>query len=194
MSAEPDRAAARARVEAAEEEITRYERNVFEALRRMSRRTHYEPASVDTPISEVLGTVDDELDEWAVRRATVTALFAYFLADGPEPWNVMRRVFLLGDHMMIRPFCELTLREKAKLLGCSHEDVRFWIKRLCVNPLMRIGAASFKAPGQKSLRAGEVAAEAQRGNDNRSKNHRPKSVRGPGAADRKKRKPKTRKQ
>lgn len=186
---DPNMLLARARARAAEDEILRYERNVNEALRTMSQRAHYEATTVDTPLSDVIDGEDGMLDEWGVRNETLRAFFDFLTADGPEPWKVMRRLFLAGDHMMIEPFCHLTLREKAKLFHCSHEDVRWWMKRVCIAPLQRNGARSYKAPGQKSLRAGEVASAVQQGNDNRSRNHR--RVCDPAAADRPSRKTKT---
>lgn len=42
------------------------------------------------------------------------------------------------------------------------------MKRICTDPLLRNGAKSVKAPGQKGLHAQAAAAAAQKGNHNRS--------------------------
>lgn len=155
--------------ESASAEILRYEREVNEALRRFSRRTNYEPVTTETPLSHLLETEDGALDEWGIRNEAVRKFFEYILADGPHPAAILRRLYAAGSHMMIRPFCEMTLREKAQMLGDSHGAQHWRMKRLCIDPLLRNGAKSVKAPGQKSLHAQAAASVAQKGNVNRRK-------------------------
>ena len=153
-------------------EILDYEREVAEALRRLRRRTKYEPATVDTPMYDVLGaSVDGSLDEWSIRNETVRKLFEYFLGDGPHPAQILRRIFAIGAHMMIEPFCLLNLRERALMMGDSHGAQHWRTKRICTDPLMRKGALSVKAPGQKGAAASAAASEAQQGNHNRANAH-----------------------
>lgn len=148
-------------------EILEYERNVATALRRLARRTNYEPATSDTPLYAVIEAEEGQLDEWGIRNETVRTLFAYLLGDGPHPAQVLRRLYAIGSHMMIEPFCLLNLREKALMLGDSHGAQHWRMKRICTDPLLRKGARSVKAPGQKGARASAAAAVAQRGNHNR---------------------------
>lgn len=156
-------------------EILQYERDVNVALRRLARRTRYEPASNETPLSRLLETEDGALDEWGIRNETIRTFFDYILADGPHPAQILRRLYAVGSHMMIRPFCEMTLREKAMMLGDSHGAQHWRMKRICIDPLLRNGAKSVKAPGQKGLHAQAAAAAAQKGNHNRAGNGKGKA-------------------
>ncbi|MEQ1862454.1 MAG: hypothetical protein ABMA13_21255 [Chthoniobacteraceae bacterium] len=172
-------------------EILQYERAVTEALRRMARRTHYEPASVDTPLSALVEGEDGMLDEWGIRNETIRKFFEYLTADGPEPWQIMRRLYAAGSHMMQRPFCDLNLREKSLMFGDSHGAQHWRMKRMVIDPLMRNGARSIKAPGMKSGRAAEAAAVAATGNNNRAGGHAFKNGASGTVAAGRKRKPKT---
>jgi hypothetical protein len=153
----------------AAKEVLDYERDVTSALKKFYNRTHWEPNTEKTPLHDLLDKEEHELDEWAVRNETTRRLFEYFAADGPDPVNVMRRVYALGSHMSIAPFCELNLREKALMLGDSHGAQHWRMKKICVDPLRRNGAKAYKAPGQKGLGASASAAAAQQGNSNRRK-------------------------
>jgi hypothetical protein len=162
-----NRVLSRARVRAEHAEILQYEREVRDALRLMARRTRYEPASADTPLSALLAGEDGMLDEWAVRNETIRTFFAFLLVDGPEPHKVMRRLYTVAAHMMIEPFCLLTVREMGLMLGDSAPAAHWRMQRMCVNQLKRVGAKSYKGPGHKSALARDVASRSQRGNQNR---------------------------
>jgi hypothetical protein len=153
-------------------EILRYEREVSAVMKQMARRTHYEPATADTPVSELMRSEGDmdgltEMETWAIRNETIRRFFEFILADGPEPCQVLRRLYAAGSHMMIRPFCDLTLREKALMFGESHGAQHWRMKRVVTDPLRRNGAKAIKGPGQKGSRAAESASRAQQGNSNR---------------------------
>ena len=169
--------------ESAAVEILAYEKRVNAALRSMHKRTHWEPANDVTPLHHLLASEDQTLDEWGVINETARRILGWIGAEGGNPGAILRRVFALGDHMMIEPFCLLNVREKGKLLDSSHETYRLWLRRLCVDPLMRKGARNFKAPGQKGLQASAAASAAQKGNHNRANG----SV---AAGEKRKRKPK----
>lgn len=151
----------------AEADVLRYERQVNQALRQMQHRTNYEPATVDTPLDALLASESGDLDEWGVRNETIRGFFEYILADGPHPAQILRRIFAIGAHMMIEPFCLLSLRERAMMMNESHGAQHWRVRRICTDPLMRKEARSIKAPGQKSAFAAAVAAEVQQGNTNR---------------------------
>ena len=152
--------------------ILRYEAEVNTALRRFHKRTHYEPTTDETPLDALLASEEGMLDEWAVKRETAMALLLWLAADGPHPAALLRRLYLMGDHMMIEPYCLLTLREKGALTNTSHGQPHWLMKRIITDPLMRKGAASVKAPGQKGGRASAAAAAAQQGNHNRANGKR----------------------
>ena len=118
------------------------------ALRSLKRRTNYEPSAVDTPLYQLLEAEEGNLDEWGIRNEAIRTFFAYLLADGPHPAQILRRLFACGSHMMIEPFCLLNLREKGLMLGDSHGAQHWRMKRICTDPLMRKGAVSVRAPGQ----------------------------------------------
>lgn len=149
-----------------EQEAARYEADVQSALQIVGRRRSYEQTTEDTPLTQLLASEEGQLDEWAVKNETALTLLGWLAADGPHPAQVLRRVYLLGNHLMVSPFCELTMREKAKLLNCSHGTVLWLMKRLCSDPLMRKGSAA-KGAGQKGQAASAAASVAQRGNNNR---------------------------
>jgi hypothetical protein len=159
----------------AAEDIVNFERAVQareldarEALRRMHNRTHWEPTTEHTPLDSILAAEDDGSDEWAERKQTVSRIFAFFLADGPHPAEVLRRVYALGAHMAIRPFCDFTLREKKLLLGGSHGTHHWLMKKICEDPLRRAGAKAFYAPGQKRFASRKRYSRSQQGNTNRA--------------------------
>ncbi len=156
------------KAKSAAEELLHYERGVNAALRRLRNRTHYEPATDHTPLHALIEAEGGELDEWGIRNESLRKLFAYLLGDGPHPAQILRRLYAVGSHMMIEPFCLMTLREKGLMLGDSHGAQHWRMKRICTNPLMRKGAKSIKAPGQKSAKASAAAAAAAQGNHNRS--------------------------
>ena len=158
----------------AAKEILDYERRVNAALRSLHGRTGFEPTAVEsrTPLSSLLESEEGELDEWAVRRETVKRMFDFLLADGPEPHQILRRLFALGSHMGVEPFCLLTLREKALMMGDSHGAEHWRIQKICVDPLKRSGAHSVKAPGMKGIDAAAACSKAQKGNTNRKNGHR----------------------
>jgi len=152
--------------------VLRYEEEVNTALRRFHKRTHYEPTTDETPLDALLASEEGMLDEWAVKRETAMALLLWLAADGPHPAALLRRLYLMGDHMMIEPYCLLTLREKGALTNTSHGQPHWLMKRIITDPLMRKGAASVKAPGQKGARASAAAVAAQQGNHNRANGKR----------------------
>jgi hypothetical protein len=151
----------------AAEEVLAYEQRVDEQLRKFYNRTEWEPSTDQTPLSHLLASEDGQLDEWAIQAETARRLLSWIAADGPHPAQLLRRLYLLGDHMMIQPYCELTLRDKAILCNNSHGTQHWLMKRICVNPLVRKGALSVKAPRQKGRAASAAAAVAQKGNTNR---------------------------
>lgn len=150
-------------------EILAYEKRVNAALRSFALRTHYEAATDETPLHHLMAAEDGTLDEWGVVRQTAVRILLWLAAEGPHPGAIMKRLFVLGDHMMIEPYCKLTLREKAALLDDSHGAQLWRLKRIAVDPLMRKGCRSVKGSGQKGLRASAAAAHAQQGNSNRKK-------------------------
>jgi len=167
-------------------EILEYEKGVNTALKRFYERTHYEATTDQTPLDALLASEEGVLDEWAVKRETAMAVLLWIAADGPHPAALLRRLYLMGDHMMIEPYCLLTLREKGALTDTSHGQPHWLMKRIITDPLMRKGAASVKAPGQKGARASAAAAAAQQGNHNRAngKRRRAQKSRRTGAAGR----------
>lgn len=145
------------------------ERNTHEALQRLNLRTGYDVAVDDVSLESIFEPMSaGDLEEWGIRNDTVQRMFRYLTAAGPEAWNILSRIFAIGSHMMIEPFCLLNLREKALMLGESHGAQHWRMKRLCTDPLLRKGAKSIKAPGMKGLKAQASAAQAQQGNSNRA--------------------------
>jgi hypothetical protein len=159
-------------MKSAAEEIVEFERQVRErdiadGLKRFHNRTHWEPTTEHTPLDSILAAEDNGTDEWEVKRETVIRIFSYLVADGPHPAAVLRRLYALGAHMAIRPFCDLTLREKKLLLGGSHGTHHWLMKKICEDPLRKKGARAWKAPGQKSLNSRKSYSRSQEGNTNR---------------------------
>lgn len=151
----------------AEQEVKAYEAQVYEALKSFHKRTHYEPTTEQTPVDVLLASEDGTLDEWAVIRETALKIMLWIASGGPHPAELLKRLYLLGDHMMISPYCELNLREKAALCNVSHGTMHWLMKRICIDPLLRKGAVSVNAPGGKGSRAAAVASAVQQGNSNR---------------------------
>jgi hypothetical protein len=113
--------------------------------------------------------------EIKIQDETMARAFQFFIADGIHPAQVLRRLYALGAHMVISPFCDLNLRERAMMLGESHGAQHWRTQRICVDPLMRKGARAWKAPGQKSLESRAKYAQAAAGNSNRTKNKKGKN-------------------
>jgi hypothetical protein len=172
---------------ATEIEIADYEHRVTEGLRRIYKRTRFEPSEEKTPCDAIMANEEaphcphckeaiempHELEEWGIRNETVRRMFQLFCQSGLEPWNVMREVFAIATHMGLEPWSKLTLREKSLMLGDSHGSQHWRIEKI-VNLLRRKGARSYKAPGQKSLASRGNYSVAQEGNTNRKRQHRPR--------------------
>lgn len=152
--------------------IKDYERDVNTALKKVARRTHYEQVTEETPLSALLESESGDLDEWALRGATIRALGNYCSQDGPEPWKVMRLFYAVMLHMGIDPYAQLTVRERALMLGDTHGAQHWRVQQFCVNRLRRAGFHSTLAPGQKGSGAAASASAAQMGNKNRGCKHR----------------------
>lgn len=170
-------------------EILAYSKRVDAALKEFAARTHYEPATNVTPLHHLLASEDGQLDEWSVVRETAVRLLQWIAAEGPHPARLLRRLFVLGDHMMIEPYCLLTLREKGKLLNESHGAQLWALNRIAVDPLMRRGCRSINGSGQKGMAARAAASDAQQGNRNRANSVNSAAKRG---TRRKQRQPKKR--
>lgn len=155
-------------------EMCALERNTHEALRAMAARTGYEAAHLDVSLESVFhpDMLSEDLEEWGIRCDTIRRFFSYLAADGPETWQILRRLFVIGAHMSIEPFCLLTVRERALMLGDSHGGQHWRMKKICTDPVLRKGGRAVKAAGQKGLRASAAAAAAQKGNCNRSKDRK----------------------
>jgi hypothetical protein len=147
-----------------EKQVAKRDREAAEGLRRFHNRTHYEATTEFTPLDSLIGSEEGNRDD---RRETINRIFGFLIAKGPHPAEVLRRLFALGAHMGISPFCDLTLREKKLLLGGSHGTHHWLMKKLCEDPLRRKGAKSWKAPGQKSLKSRKRYSRCQQGNTNR---------------------------
>jgi len=119
----------------------------------------------------LLESEEGQLDEWAIKNETARAILLWIASDGPHPAAILRRIYLLGDHMMVPPYCLLNLREKGKMCDDTHGAQHWRMQRICVDPLVRKGAASTKAPGQKGAKASAAASIAQQGNHNRVNGH-----------------------
>ena len=143
------------------------EAEVQEGLKRFYNRTHWEPCTDDTPLSQLMASEEGTLDEWAVIRETGVRMLEWIASGGPHPAELLKRLFALGAHMYVAPFNQLNLREMGMMLGDSHAAHLWRMQRLCIDPLRRKGRHSIKAPGQKSARASEVASRAQLNNTNR---------------------------
>jgi hypothetical protein len=156
----------------AQQEIDDYEAEVNSALKNFALRERYEPATEETPLSALLETDSGDLDEWALRAETIRGIGNYCAQSGPEPWRVMQLFYALMVHMGVKPYCLLTVRERAKMLGDSHGMEHWRMQQFCVNPLRRKGAHSTLAPGGKGQKAAAAASDAQQGNNNRRCKHR----------------------
>lgn len=161
----------------AAKEILEYEREVNTALRRLHNRTKWEPTEERTPLDALLEVEDGSLEEWAIRSETIRRMFNYFVADGIRPSEVLGRVYAVGAHMAIEPFCLLTLRERALMLGDSHGGQHYRTQVVCVDVLRKKGAKSWKAPGQKSLESRASYSKRSKGNQNRRRKRKVKSRR-----------------
>ena len=129
--------------------------------------------TVDVPAHDLISMLRAiTLAEREMRVTTLRGLFDYFKADGVHPADVLRRVYASGNHMGIEPFSLLTTRDRGLMLGDSHGAQHWRMQQICVNPLVRAGARSVKAPGQKSPGARAAASRAQQGNTNRQKRRR----------------------
>lgn len=142
-----------------------FEKRINAALRAFVIRTKFEPATDEPPLHLLLSA--ESLAEWGAMRETVVCILLWLAAEGSRDGDILKRLFIMGDHMMIEPFCLLNLREKARLLNDSHGAQLWRLRRIAVDPLMRKGCRSYKASGQKGLLASEAAASAQQGNSNR---------------------------
>jgi hypothetical protein len=162
----------------AAQEIVEYERDVSTALKQLYSRTRWEPAEEKTPLDALIATEESgSLEEWGIRADAIKQMFNYFLADGVRPSEVLGRVYAVGAHMAIPPFCNLTVRERALMLGDSHGAQHWRMQKVCCDVLRRKGARSWKAPGQKSLHSRKSNAAAQAGNSNRARKRKVKSRR-----------------
>lgn len=129
--------------------------------------------TVEVPARDVISMLRAlRAAEWEMALTTLRRLFDYFKADGIHPFDVLRRVYASGHHMGIEPFSQLTTRDKSALFGDSHGIHHWLMQQNCVNPLLRSGAKSVKAPGQKGLGAQAAASCAQQGNQNRKRRRR----------------------
>lgn len=161
-----------------EKEISDYERDVNTSLRRFHNRTNWEPTEHKTPLDALMALEEEgSLEEWSVRADAIKQLFTYFVADGIRPSEVLGRVYAVGAHMGIEPFCLLTVRERGLMLGDSHGAQHYRMQKVCVDVLRRQGAKNFKAPGQKSLESRGSYSRAQQGNSNRKRKRKVKTRR-----------------
>lgn len=161
-----------------EREIAEYEREVCSALKRFHNRTNWEPTEHKTPLDALMAVEEEgSLEEWSVRADTIKQMFMYFVADGIRPSEVLGRVYAVGAHMGIEPFCQLTVRDRGLMLGDSHGAQHYRMQKVCVDVLRRQGAKNFKAPGQKSLKSRESYSRAQQGNSNRKRKRKVKTRR-----------------
>jgi hypothetical protein len=165
------------------DEIEAYEERVNKALRKKPR----EAFTTETALEKIFASEESprcphcageiepphELEEWGIRNETIRRLSEFVCQDGLEPWKVLRNIYAVFAHMSLEPWSELTLREKALMLGDSHGAQHFRIEKL-VALLRRAGAASFKAPGQKQIETRGIYSECQQGNTNRRRQHRPR--------------------
>jgi hypothetical protein len=129
--------------------------------------------TVDVPARDLISILRAvAAAEREMRRVATLQMFDYFKADGVHPADVLKRVYAVGNHMGIEPFSLLTTRARGLMLGDSHGAQHWRMEQICVNPLLRAGAKSVKAPGQKGLNARAAAARAQQGNSNRRRKRR----------------------
>ena len=116
-------------------EILAYEREVKAALRRQAN-IGGEPAIGDTPLSELLKAEDammTEDDVWNSRNEAMRRFFDFINQDGAEPWQVLKLLYALGAQMQIRPFCDLTRRDR-ELMFSDSVEARRWRMRQVVGP------------------------------------------------------------
>lgn len=129
---------------------------------------------------------DDE--EWAIVVEAWHRIMEFFFAAGPEPLEVIRRLYgivkalkpeLLG-HMSnedIALLCDDAVRwdpEKGEKGGwvAGRATVGARIERVYGRTLKEAGMKACRAPFQKNDSARRKFSEAQKGNRNRTKNHK----------------------
>jgi len=122
--------------------------------------------------SLVLGPdgLDGELGEYemAQRRAAAKGIYRYFLAEGPNPFKILKRVYALGRGLMIEEFANATMTETAILLG-ETKGSQSWRFRNLSELMEKLGMKGTTLPGQKSKSSKPNYAAAQAGNRNRVK-------------------------
>jgi hypothetical protein len=149
-------------------------------IARYEARSHFAPAAVKMTLAELLGAEDGSLEEWGIIQDTVRRFVIYCGQDGAHPASAMRVFYAVAAQMGVEPFCLLTTRQRGALLGESHGAAHWRTKKLAEDPCRRNGAHSFRAPGAKNFHASAVAAEAAKGNRNRSLGSRDVRKAGPG--------------
>lgn len=117
---------------------------------------------------------DGELGEYemAQRRAAVKGMYRYFLAEGPNPLKILKRVYTLGRGLLIEEFATPTMTETAALLG-ETKGAGSWRYRRLSELMEKIGIKGTCLPGQKLKSTKAKFAAAQAGNTNRTKRRKP---------------------
>lgn len=127
----------------------------------------FEGATVRTPLDELLAK-DEPEDAQCERRETLQALNRFFVADGPSPGAVVRRVFAVLRAVNPELIAHMTVRELALMFDETPAAQSWRIKKIFSDYLRERGVKGFKAPFQKSEAARAAYSRAQQGNRNRS--------------------------
>lgn len=123
-----------------------------------------------SPLDELIRREEgDAGEERMVQRQEIfRGLLGYFFADGPEPLDVLRRVYAVVKAVAPDHIGDMSLEDLAVLCGDGgRATTSARIKRIYNRYIEEAGGRSVSAPFQKSAETVGKYQAAQRGNHNR---------------------------
>lgn len=126
-----------------------------------------EAVTTRTPLSDLLAQ-EDTADVQSERLETLRALNRFYVADGPHPGSVLRRVFAVLKAVSPELIVNMTLAEMGQMFGETKAAQSWRVKKIFTNYQRERGIKGFKAAFQKSEKARSAYSRAQQGNTNRA--------------------------
>lgn len=130
----------------------------------------------ESPLESLMRMEEGDPDEeWKIRDETIQRVLGFFFAVGPDPLEVVRRVFATAKAVSPELLGDMSLEDIALLCGDGgRATVSARAKRIYNRTLEKAGMKAVKAPYQKSEEAVRTFREAQKGNQNRKNARRRK--------------------
>ena len=133
----------------------------------------------DEPWEEALALEEDDQGQTAAdgadseelmrqRLAAARVIFRYFLADGPHPASILKRVFAVGRGLGMEFFCQLTMTEAGMLCG-ETKAAHSWRMQLLSGQVRLRGQHGARFAGQNTSGSSLSYEASARGNQNRRK-------------------------